>query len=238
MVGSCPVNAFFFNVYLFDCFGSQSFPGGSVVKILLANARDAGLIPGSGRSLGGGLSNPLQYSCLENPMDWGAWKATVDGVTKSQTRQGFPPWFLSLPFFVFSLKHLWELSREWVLCPCMALGYTGWAMEGPPGIPWVTLKNIWEAKRRRKSITLFPKEWSKCGCGLCFLVNQMLCFNVATFSCGAQAARGRQTSETLLRTVERDSSESQPLKSELAASPEGLDEEERLAICLTWSTAE
>ena len=60
---------FFFNVYLFDCFGSQGFPGGSVVKILLANARDAGLIPGSGRSLGGGLSNPLQYSCLENPMD-------------------------------------------------------------------------------------------------------------------------------------------------------------------------
>ena len=152
--------------------------------------------------------------------------------------KGFPPWFLSLPFFVFSLKRLWELSREWVLCPCVALGYTGWAMEGPPGIPWVTLKNIWEAKRRRKSITLFPKEWSKCGCGLCFLVNQMLCFNVATFSRGAQAARGRQTSETLLHTVERDSPESWPLKSELAASPEGLHEEERLATCLTWSAAE
>ena len=70
MVGSCPINAFFKkNVYLFDCFGSQGFPGGSLVKILPGNERDAGLIPGSGRSLGGGLSNPLQYSCLENPVD-------------------------------------------------------------------------------------------------------------------------------------------------------------------------
>ena len=66
----------------------------------------------------------------------------------------------------------------------------------------------------------------------------MLCFNVATFSRGAQAARGRQTSETLLHTVERDSPESWPLKSELAASPEALHEEERLATCLTWSAAE
>ena len=47
---------------------------------------DLGLIPGSGRSPGGGHGNPLQYSCLENPMDRGAWWATVHGVTKSQTR--------------------------------------------------------------------------------------------------------------------------------------------------------
>ena len=66
----------------------------------------------------------------------------------------------------------------------------------------------------------------------------MLCFNMATFSCGTQAARGRQTSETLLLTVERDSSESQPPKSELALSPEGLDEEERLATHLTQGSAE
>ena len=45
-----------------------------------------GSIPGSGRSSGGEYGNPLQYSCLENPMDRGAWKATVHGVTKSQTR--------------------------------------------------------------------------------------------------------------------------------------------------------
>ena len=49
------------------------------------NTRDAGLIPGSGRSPGGGHGNPLQYSCLENPMDRGAWQATVHGVAKSRT---------------------------------------------------------------------------------------------------------------------------------------------------------
>ena len=43
-------------------------------------------IPGWGRSPGGGRSNPLQYSCQENPMDGGAWRATVHGVTQSQTR--------------------------------------------------------------------------------------------------------------------------------------------------------
>ena len=48
--------------------------------------RDLGPIPGLGRSPGGGNGNPLQYSCLENPMDRGAWRATVHGVTKSRTR--------------------------------------------------------------------------------------------------------------------------------------------------------
>ena len=48
-------------------------------------ARDAGSIPGSGRSPGGGHGSPLQYSCLENPMGRGAWWATVHGVTESQT---------------------------------------------------------------------------------------------------------------------------------------------------------
>ena len=49
------------------------------------DARDLGLIPGLGRSPGGGNGNPLQYSCLENPMDRGAWQAAVQGVAKSQT---------------------------------------------------------------------------------------------------------------------------------------------------------
>ena len=60
-----------------------------VVKNLLANAgdiRDLGLIPGSGRFLGGGHGNPLQYSCLENTMDRGAWRAIVHGVSESRTR--------------------------------------------------------------------------------------------------------------------------------------------------------
>ena len=48
--------------------------------------RDVGSIPGWGRSPGGGHGNPLQYSCLENPLDRGAWRATVHGVTESQAR--------------------------------------------------------------------------------------------------------------------------------------------------------
>jgi len=68
-------------------------PGASqvalVVKNLPANAEDARdvvSIPGSGGSPGGGHGHALQYSCLENPMDRGAWRATVHGVTKSQIR--------------------------------------------------------------------------------------------------------------------------------------------------------
>ena len=60
-----------------------------VVKNPPANGgdvRDLGSIPGSGRSPGGGHGNPLQYSCLENPMYRGAWRATVHGVKESQTQ--------------------------------------------------------------------------------------------------------------------------------------------------------
>ena len=54
-----------------------------MVKNLPANARDAGLVPGLGRSPGEGYGNPLQYSCLENPMNRGAWWATVHRVAES-----------------------------------------------------------------------------------------------------------------------------------------------------------
>ena len=56
-----------------------------VIKNPLANAGNAGSISGSGRSPGGGHGNPLQYSFLENPMDSGAWWATVHGVAESDT---------------------------------------------------------------------------------------------------------------------------------------------------------
>ena len=62
------------------------FPGGSEGKASACNAGDSGSIPGSGRSPGVGNGNPLQYSCLENPMDREAWWATVHRVSKSQTR--------------------------------------------------------------------------------------------------------------------------------------------------------
>ena len=64
---------------------AQGFPGGSDGKASACNVGDLGSIPGSGRSPGEGNGNPLQYSCLENSMDRGAWHATVLGVTKSQT---------------------------------------------------------------------------------------------------------------------------------------------------------
>ena len=56
-----------------------------MVKASAYKAEDPGSIPGSGRSSGEGNGNPLQYSCLENPMDGGAWQATVHGVAKSWT---------------------------------------------------------------------------------------------------------------------------------------------------------
>ena len=67
--------------YLTEIF--LSFPGGSVVKNLLANARLASSISGLGWSPGEGHGNPLQYSCLENSMDRAAWKARVHWVTES-----------------------------------------------------------------------------------------------------------------------------------------------------------
>ena len=64
-----------------------SFPGGSVVKNPPASVGDMGSVPRLGRSAGGGHGNPLRYSCLGNPMDRGAWRATVHGVTKDRTQQ-------------------------------------------------------------------------------------------------------------------------------------------------------
>ena len=63
----------------------MGFLGGSEVKAYACNAGDVCSIPGSGRSPGEGNGHPLQYSCLENPMDGGAWQATVHGVVKSRT---------------------------------------------------------------------------------------------------------------------------------------------------------
>ena len=60
----------------------MGFPGGSDLKESARNIRNPGLIPGSGRSPGEGKGNLLHYSCLENPMDRGAWQATVHGVAK------------------------------------------------------------------------------------------------------------------------------------------------------------
>ena len=80
----------------------MSFPGGSEVKVFACNVGDLGSTPESGRFPGEGNGTPLQYSCLENPIDGGAWWATVHGVTKSQTR-------LSDFTFTFFLDHISKL---------------------------------------------------------------------------------------------------------------------------------
>ena len=73
----------------------DGFPGGSVVVNMPADTGDVGLNPGSGRSPGEGNGNPLQYSCLGNPRDRGAWWAIVHGVKKSRhslaTKQQYQP---------------------------------------------------------------------------------------------------------------------------------------------------
>ena len=71
---------------LFPLKSQKGFPGGSEVKASACNAEDSGLIPESGRAPGEGNGNPLQYSCLENPMDRGAWLTTVHTVAKGQAR--------------------------------------------------------------------------------------------------------------------------------------------------------
>ena len=77
---------------------NTGFPGGSDSKASVYNVGDPGSIPGSGRSPGEGNGNPLQYYCLENRMDRGAWQATVHGVAKSQTQ-------LSNFTFTFGVKY-------------------------------------------------------------------------------------------------------------------------------------
>ena len=71
-------------IYIYHTF--KGFSGGSDGKESACNGGDLGLTPGQGRSPGGGNSSPLQYTCLENLMDRGAWQAIAHRVAKSQTR--------------------------------------------------------------------------------------------------------------------------------------------------------
>ena len=91
----------------------MGFPGGLEVKASACNAGDLGSIPRLGRSPGEGNGNPLQYSCLENPMDGGTWWATVPGVAKSGTR---------LSDFTHSLTHSLVFKIETIRTYCIAQG--------------------------------------------------------------------------------------------------------------------
>ena len=120
------------------------FPGGSEVKVSASNAGDLGSIPGSGRSPGEGNGNPLQYSCLENPMDRKAWQAKVHGVAKSQTqlsnftfRQSFyyqRDFFSSLPEMkVLNIKEKQEFGEacfniyKFIICFLLAVYLWGFS---------------------------------------------------------------------------------------------------------------
>ena len=96
----------------------EGFPGGSDGKESACNAGDLGLIPGSGRSPEERNGNPLQYSCLENPMDRGAWRFTVHGVAKS-----WHDWATNT-FSFFSVSWRWccslQLSQLKGRLPCNA----------------------------------------------------------------------------------------------------------------------
>ena len=112
------------------------FPGGSDVKASACNAGDVGLIPGSRRSPGEGNGNPLQYSCLENPMDRGAWQATVHGVAKSRTwLSDFTSLIFNFISEVLSCSFVWKVFFHLliclILCVCICvldiLGFPGYS---------------------------------------------------------------------------------------------------------------
>ena len=95
----------------------NSFPGGAEVKASACNVGDLGSIPGSGRSPGEGNGNSLQYSCPENPVDGGAWWATVHG----SQRVGHD-WATSLSFFLLWPKQCNQLIKK--ACPALPWSQT------------------------------------------------------------------------------------------------------------------
>ena len=99
------------------------FPCGSAGKESACDVGDQGSIPGLGKSFGGGHGNPLQYSCLENPMDRGAWQASVHGVAKSRTL---------LSDFTFHFHALEEMATHSSVLASIIPG-----MGEPGGLPYL-----------------------------------------------------------------------------------------------------
>ena len=109
----------------------MGFPDGPEVKSSAWNEGDPGSIPGWGRSPGEGSGNPLQYSCLENPMEGGAWQATVHGVAKSQTQLS------DFTFTEFKEKYIFE-QDELFCCAIISSGFK----EKKSFCPFLLLENF------------------------------------------------------------------------------------------------
>ena len=111
----CHPKRLFFKILVW-CAAWMGFPGGSVIKNTPANAGDAGLIPGLGRSSWEGNGNPLQCSCLENPVDRGAWLATVHEVLELDTTWGLSTQTRSLNTGTLNVfpgdSKMWQVLRS------------------------------------------------------------------------------------------------------------------------------
>ena len=118
---------------------NRDFPGCSEVKASACNAGDLGLTPGSGRPLGEGNGNPFQYSCLENPMDGGAWWATVHRVAKSQTR---------LSDLTFT-SHFHALEKEMATHSSVL----AWRIPGSGGAWWAVVCGVAQSRTRLKRLS-------------------------------------------------------------------------------------
>ena len=130
-------------VYLSNLWG---FPGGSDGKASAYSVGDLGLISGLGRSPGKGNGNPLQYSCLENSMDWGAWWATVHGVAKSPTwlsdfthswlfycmilwiQQTYLLFFFFFLIFHIPSKRKWEFMQKYFWLVLLVCKHLRWSI--------------------------------------------------------------------------------------------------------------
>ena len=99
-----------------------SFPGSSVGKKSTCNAGDPSSIPGSGRSTGEEISYPLQYSCLGNPMDRGAWQARIHGITKSQIQLSNYTAMTTISTILQYFYNLHEWNKKWQLSPVFLPG--------------------------------------------------------------------------------------------------------------------
>ena len=148
----------------------MGFPGGSVIKTLRANAgdvRDTGLIPGLGRYHGEGNGNSLQYSCLGNPMDIGAWWAAVHGVPKDSDTT----WWLSahkirISNFDSYLNNWDVLQRDlnqilWIRRisgNSIGFGFYSWFSYLPVASPEKSLCLVYFSHENMEMQCLFPSE--------------------------------------------------------------------------------